>query len=141
MKVNSYYPVLTVDDVATTAAFYENHFGFEKGFDSDWYIHLVLPEHPAVNLAILDRTHDSVPEGYRRPAQGILLNLEVEDVDTLYEAMTQAEVEILRPLKDEPWGQRHFIMRDPAGVMIDVIKLIPPTAEFAAQYAEESLPQ
>ena len=141
MKVNSYYPVVTVDDVQNSVAFYEQHFGFEKGFESDWYVHLVLPNHPSVNLAIMEAKHDSLPEGYRNAAQGILLNLEVEDVDAFYEQMVQANVEILRPLKDEPWGQRHFILKDPAGVMIDVIKLIPPTAEFAAQYAEEAVPQ
>jgi hypothetical protein len=37
-------------------------------------------------------------------------------------------------LRDEAFGQRHFITRDPAGVMIDVIKVIPPSEEFAAQY-------
>ncbi len=141
MKVNSYYPVVTVEDVATATAFYEQHFGFEKGFDSGWYVHLMLPGHPAVNLAIMEASHDSLPDGFRNPAQGILLNLEVEDVDAFYEKMVQAKVDILRPLKDEPWGQRHFILKDPAGVMIDVIKLIPPTAEFAAQYTAETVPQ
>ena len=115
MKVNSYYPVVTVDDVERTVAFYERHFGFEKGFESDWYVHLVLPDHSAVNLAIMEASHDSLPEGYRNTAQGILLNLEVEDVDVLFEQMVQAKVDILRPLKDEPWGQRHFIMKDPGG--------------------------
>ena len=38
------------------------------------------------------------------------------------------------PLRSEDFGQRHFITRDPAGVMKDVIKVIPPSAEFAAQY-------
>ena len=42
---------------------------------------------------------------------------------------------------DEPFGQRHFITADPNGVMIDVIKPIPPSAEFAAQYADEALPR
>ena len=46
----------------------------------------------------------------------------------------------LETLRDEPFGQRHFITRDPNGVLIDVIKPIPPSAEFAAQYAGEALP-
>jgi len=33
---------------------------------------------------------------------------------------------------------RHFITRDPNGVLIDVIKPIPPSAEFLAQYAAEA---
>lgn len=140
MKVNSYYPVITVSDVAATAGFYETNFGFQKGFDSGWYVHLIHPENPGVNLAVMEASHDSLPDGYRKEAQGLLLNFEVEDVDAVYDRMTASDVKILRPLKDEPWGQRHFIMCDPAGVMIDVIKMIPPTAEFAEQYEGDALP-
>lgn len=43
-------------------------------------------------------------------------------------------------LRDEDFGQRHFITRDPNGVLIDVIKPIPPSADFAALYASEALP-
>ena len=46
----------------------------------------------------------------------------------------------LRSLRDEAFGQRHFIAADPNSVMIDVIKPIPPSAEHAAQYAPEALP-
>ena len=47
---------------------------------------------------------------------------------------------ILLPLQDEPWGQRHFITKDPNGVLIDVIKLIAPSKEFEAQYDADSVP-
>ena len=40
----------------------------------------------------------------------------------------------------EAFGQRHFITADPNGVLIDVIKPIPPSAEFAANYEEPALP-
>ena len=34
------------------------------------------------------------------------------------------------------FGQRHFITADPNGVLIDVIKPIPPSAAFVENYAE-----
>ena len=40
---------------------------------------------------------------------------------------------MLLDLKDEAFGQRHFIISDPAGVLIDVITPIPMTGEFAGQ--------
>jgi hypothetical protein len=43
------------------------------------------------------------------------------------------------PLRSEDFGQRHFITSDPNGVLIDVIKVIPPSAEYASQYDEETL--
>jgi len=42
-------------------------------------------------------------------------------------------------LRDEPFGQRHLITSDPGGVLIDTIKPIPPSTEFAAQYADGDL--
>ena len=75
-------------------------------------------------------------DGYRKPVQGLLLNFEIDDVDAEYARLKAAGLPILRDIKSEDFGQRHFIIHDPAGVMIDVIKVIPPTAEFAAQYAD-----
>ena len=54
--------------------------------------------------------------------------------------LVTAGLPILRSLRDEAFGQRHFITKDPNGVLIDVIKPIPPSAEFLAQYAPEAVP-
>ena len=141
MKINDYYPVLLVDDVATAAAFYQAHFGFKSFFAIDWYVHLQHADYPNVNLAFVATNHGSVPAGSRKPASGVILNFEVEDPDAVYEKILAAGIPVLHTLRDEDFGQRHFIIADPNGVMIDVIKPIPPSAEFAAQYAPEALPQ
>ncbi|MBO6538320.1 MAG: VOC family protein [Rhizobiaceae bacterium] len=140
MKSTSYYPVLMTDDVAGTAAFYVEHFRFQPMFDSDWYVHLQSSESKRVNLAILQGDHETIPAEGRGKTSGLILNFEVEDVDGVYERLEAAGLPILLPLRDEAFGQRHFITRDPNGVLIDVIKPIPPSAEFAAQFAPEALP-
>ena len=141
MRSTQYYPVIMTDDVAGTAAFYCDHFRFNRAFDSDWYIHLQSSEDPSVNLAILQRDHETVPvEGRGAAVSGLLLNFEVEDVDAEYARVEAAGLPVLLPIRDEAFGQRHFITRDPNGVMIDVIKPIAPSAEFAAQYAPDAVP-
>ncbi|KIC16027.1 VOC family protein [Leisingera sp. ANG-DT] len=140
MKVTQYYPVLQTNDVAGTAAFYQTHFGFQPAFESDWYVHLQSSTDPAVNLAILDGTHPTVPEAGRGNSAGVILNFEVEDAAAEYTRLTGAGLPVLKPLTDEDFGQRHFITADPNGVLIDVITPIPPSAAFAAQYAEDALP-
>ncbi|UHQ24593.1 VOC family protein [Lysobacter sp. 5GHs7-4] len=140
MKVTSYYPVIMTADVAATRAFYVRHFGFAELFSSDWYVHLQLHDDPSVNLAILDGEHETIPAVGRGRASGLLLNFEVEDVDAVHERLQAAGLPILRSLRDEAFGQRHFITADPNGVLIDVIKPIPPSAEFAAQYDAAALP-
>ncbi|HEB90064.1 MAG TPA: glyoxalase [Deltaproteobacteria bacterium] len=136
MKTTQYYPVLMTDRVAATAAFYREHFRFETRFDSDWYVHLRSSEDDSVHLAIVRKDHETIPEEARdgSSAAGLLLNFEVDDVDAEFDRALAAGLPILRSLRDEPFGQRHFITRDPNGVLIDVIKPIPPSAEFLAQY-------
>lgn len=141
MKTTSYYPVLLTDDVAGTRDFYVGHFRFKVLFDSDWYVHLQSAEDRRVNLGIVRFDHETVPPEGRGKTTRLLLNFEVKDPDAVYARVQAAGLPILRSLRDEDFGQRHFITADPNGVMIDVIKPIAPSAEFAAQYAGEALPR
>jgi len=134
MKTNSYYPVLCVENVEETADFYKSNFDFTPLFESDWYIHLQMKEDENTNLAVVKYGHPSVPEAYRKPVQGMILNFEFDDVDDIYENLKAKNLPIPLELCDAPWGQRHFIVTDPSGVMVDVIKLIEPTDEFKNLY-------
>ncbi|AVO36769.1 VOC family protein [Pukyongiella litopenaei] len=140
MKPTQYYPVIQTDDVAGTAAFYQDHFGFRPAFAADWYVHLQSAADPSVNIAVLDGQHETIPEPGRGTARGIILNFEVADVDAEHARLADAGLPILKPLCDEAFGQRHFITADPNGVLIDVITPIPPSAEFAEQYRADALP-
>lgn len=139
MKTTSYYPVLMTGDVAGTAAFYKEHFRFEALFESDWYVHLRSTEDKRVNLGLVQGDHETIPESGRGRVSGLLINFEVRDPDAVYERVKAAGLPILLSLRDEPFGQRHFITTDPNGVLIDVIKPIPPSAEFAAQFLSEDV--
>jgi catechol 2,3-dioxygenase-like lactoylglutathione lyase family enzyme len=142
MKCLAYYPVLMTGDVAGTATFYTRHFGFRALFESDWYVHLQAGDDAAVTLAVLSRDHETIPAAARgKAAQGILLNFEVEDAAAEYDRLRAAGLVIALPLRVEDFGQRHFIVTAPDGVLVDIITPIPPSAEFAALYTDEALPQ
>ncbi|WP_395245869.1 VOC family protein [Agromyces sp. MMS24-K17] len=136
--LRSCYPVLGTADVPASAAFYRDHLGFETAFEADWYVSLRHRE-SGDELALLDAGHTSVPAGYGEPARGVLVNLEVDDVDAVAARLEAAGVPVVQPLRDEPFGQRHVIVRDPGGVLVDVITEIPPSAEFAAAFAAVGL--
>ncbi len=140
MKCTQYYPVIMTDDVEGTARFYQDHFRFKAVFDSSWYVHLQSVEDPSVNLAVLDGAHETIPPAARGRAAGLLLNFEVEDVDAVYADVRAVELPVLLTLRDEEFGQRHFITQDPNGVLIDIIKPIPPSAAFLEQYAADAVP-
>jgi catechol 2,3-dioxygenase-like lactoylglutathione lyase family enzyme len=141
MNITSFYPVLMVGDVRATADFWIQHFGFRPLFEADWYVHLRSATDPSANLAVLQGDHGTIPPAGRGRAAGLLINFEVEDVDAVHARLAGAGLPILLPLRDEDFGQRHFITQDPNGVLIDIITPIAPSAEFAAQYAAEALPQ
>lgn len=63
---------------------------------------------------------------------GLLLNFEVDNVDAEWERLVQrGGLEPVLDLRDEDFGQRHFIVADPAGVLVDVITEIAPSPEYA----------
>ena len=134
MKPESIYPVIGIEKVAESCDFYTRHFDFEITFETEWYISLKHKHNPAYELALLDYHHPSLPEAYRKPAQGVLINVEVENVDKFYEVLKEAGLPMDLELRSEEWGQRHFITHDPNGILIDVIQNIPPQGEFADQY-------
>lgn len=140
MKLTSYYPVLLSENVTKAAEFYIRHFHFQPLYQADWYVHLQSRDDASVNLGLVAKDHETIPEVGRGRTGGMLLNFEVEEVD-MHCVRLQAEgARIALPLRDEEFGQRHFIVEGPDGVLIDVIRPIPPSAEQAALYAPEALP-
>jgi catechol 2,3-dioxygenase-like lactoylglutathione lyase family enzyme len=131
-NVNSFYPVLAVRDPRAAADFFTEHLGFVETFATDWYVSLRRDVH---EVAFLSYTHTTLPEGFRTPVSGILLNVEVDDAAAEYARLAErAEVPVRLPLRDEEFGQRHFIMEAPEGILVDVIEVIDPSPAFLAAY-------
>lgn len=141
MKISQFYPLIQTNDVDATAAFYLNNFGFKAMFESDWYYHLQSATDPAVNVAVLQADHETIPDGKKGVTSQMFLSFEVEDVDKEDARLRAAGVTLVQPVRDEPHGQRHAIYSDPNGILIDVITPIEPSAAFLAGYADEATPK
>ncbi|MFD3943371.1 VOC family protein [Streptomyces sp. NPDC058579] len=137
-KLGGFYPVLATRDVETSRDFYTRHLGFEVTFEADWYVSLRRPDAPQYELALLDHAHPTVPEGHRGALQGgLILNFEVDDVDSEHQRLVaEAGLPEVLSLRTEEFGQRHFIVAAPDGVLIDVITVVPPSEEYAALYTD-----
>jgi uncharacterized glyoxalase superfamily protein PhnB len=132
VRASSCYPVICTERVAETSDFYVRLFGFERIFAADWYVSLRLGDH---ELAVVDASHPTIPDGYRRPVAGLILNIEVDDADAEYRRLVvDGGLTPALELRSEDFGQRHFIVADPAGVLVDVITEIPPSAEYADNF-------
>ena len=49
------------------------------------------------------------------------ISVNVADVDAAYAEARRRGYEIVYPLTEEPWGPRRFFVRDPNGVVVNVV--------------------
>lgn len=110
MKITASAISLNVDDVAASAAFAKQHFGFKEDMASDGFVSLF-------------KTFK--PEHLRgRRADGLLVVFVVDDVDAEYARLKGEGVPITTPIETEPWGERFFQVTDPSGVVIQLVQWI-----------------
>ncbi len=132
MRTSSLYPLLQVSDVERTAQFYEKHLGFVRTFSTDWYVQMrAASEHP-FEIAIIAQDHDSIPLAAQGPSRNVILSLYVDDAAAEERRLVAAGVSVVQALRDEIFGQRHFIAADPNGILIDVITPIEPDPAWLA---------
>jgi predicted enzyme related to lactoylglutathione lyase len=121
MAVQRFVFNIPSDDIEHTAGFYTDLFGFELIFrNADWYIQLALPGNPAVHFGIIRRTSSFLPQPLQLPAQGLIFTIQVEDVDAVYQEVEKRGHPIVQALREEELGQRHFLLKDPNGLIVNV---------------------
>ncbi len=124
MTIASIFPDICSDDLALSRDFYVGLLGLEVAWESDWYVLLAVEGAPHLQLAFVARDHDSIPASGRRHPAGVLITIEVDDVDEVHARAQANDVAIEQPLRDESFGQRHFIATDPNGLLVDVVQTL-----------------
>jgi catechol 2,3-dioxygenase-like lactoylglutathione lyase family enzyme len=123
MKLNA---GIVTEKLAETKAFYTETLGFGVTFENEFYLLLHTPNHEA-EISFLLPNHPSQQPIFQQPFlnQGVYLTIEVNDVDSIYQEMKEKGIEIKIEIRDEPWGDRHFAIKDPNGIGIDIVKYSP----------------
>ena len=117
---------------AKVAAFYAEYFDLEVTIDLGWFICLRRGD-ASWELAISERGHASVPAAVSATTESSnVFGFVVDDVDKFAARLVESGVELETELVTEPWGQRHFYVRDPEGTWLDVIQLVAPDPEWLA---------
>ena len=139
MTATALYPVLIVDDLDAARRFYAELLDLDPAFDADWFVQLVAPGRDHAQIGFVARGHGSIPARFQDGT--LLVTVEVDDAAAVHARAQAAGHPIELSLRDEDWGQRHFITRDPHGIAVDVVELIPVTsAATADRYAAGFLP-
>ncbi len=134
---SSSFPVFIVNDLDSAKVFYTTHFGFGVAFKNEWYLHLVSES--GVQIGFLLPDQPTQPEIFHQlyDGNGAIFSLEVEDADVAFIEAKEKSLNIALELRSEGWGQRHFCVKDPNGLYLDIVQAIEPTKEYQQGYDAE----
>ena len=111
MKINRAVPNIGSDRPAETRDFFVELLGFEAVMDLGWVVTVASPTNPSAQVTIVG-TDDPAAPG---------ISVEVDDVDAVHAKATEQGLEIAYPLRDEDWGVRRFMLREPSGTLVNVL--------------------
>jgi uncharacterized glyoxalase superfamily protein PhnB len=127
VKITASAVALTVDDVRASAAFLADHFGFSEEMAADGFASLARDD-AGMNVVFLRRGLSTLPADQRDDhAQGLILAFTVDDLDGEVARLEAEGVPITMPLTEEEWGERAFQVRDPNGVIVQLVAWNPPS--------------
>ena len=115
MNLKKLYALLTVESFAGLKDFYCGHFGFSVTMEAPGYLHFAGAQHGELAFMTQDADCPVVFGG-----KGLTVCLQVEDVDAEATRLAKANLPVVVPLRDNPWGDRSVILRDPVGVHVYV---------------------
>ena len=123
-------PIVTTTRLAEARAFWTEQLGFRVAFEMD--DHLCVRSGQAADISFMAPEDGQPTFG----GAGLTCCLEVDDVDGEHARLTARGLAVTRPLQDNPWGDRSFVVVDPTGVDVYIYQTIEPTPEFAEHYRE-----
>ena len=121
MKITSSAVSLNVDDVAASSDFLTRHFGFREEMAAPGFASLARDD-AGMNVVFLRRGLETLPADQRDDhASGLILAFVVDDLEGELARLRAEGVSITMPLAEEEWGERAFQVRDPNGVIVQLV--------------------
>jgi hypothetical protein len=104
-------PNIKSDRPAETCNFFADLLDFEVAMDRGWVITLASPTNPSAQVTIIGNDDPAAPG----------ISVEVADVDAVHARAVERGLEIAYALRDEEWGVRRFMLREPSGTIVNVL--------------------
>ena len=121
VTVTRLLPNICTDRMTETRDFYAGLLGFVVGFEHHgWYIQMASPRDPQLQIGIVRRNHAFTPKPFQQPAQGVIISVQVEDVDAACAFALKRGFPIAQELRDESFGMRRFMVADPNGLLVNI---------------------
>jgi len=113
LKVRRVVPNLRGRRMPESRTFYQDVIGLKLSMDMGWIVSFSSPDNETAQLSVItaDATAPTHPD----------VSIEVGDLDAVHARAVANGAEIVYPPTVEPWGVRRFFVRDPNGVVINVL--------------------
>jgi uncharacterized glyoxalase superfamily protein PhnB len=104
-------PNLRSERPEETRKFFVELLGFEAAMDLGWVLTFASPDNPSAQVSIITNDDPAAPG----------ISVGVDDVDAVHARAVEQGYEIAYSLRDEEWGVRRFMLREPGGTMVNVV--------------------
>jgi uncharacterized glyoxalase superfamily protein PhnB len=111
MSISRAVPNIRSERPEESRDFFAELLGLEVAMDLGWVVTLASPTKPSAQITIVGNDDPSAPG----------ISVEVEDVDAVHARAVERGLEIAYSLRDEDWGVRRFMLREPSGTMVNIL--------------------
>jgi predicted enzyme related to lactoylglutathione lyase len=111
VSIDRAVPNIRAERPAETRDFFVDLFGFEVAMDLGWVMTVASPTDPSVQVTIISNDDMAAPG----------ISVGVPDVDAVHQKAVEQGLEIVYPLRNEEWGVRRFMLREPSGTVVNVV--------------------
>jgi catechol 2,3-dioxygenase-like lactoylglutathione lyase family enzyme len=117
------HPGFVVPDPRAAADFFERHFGFRRTVDRPEYVQV---RHAGLSAEIGFALAGwlASPSAFRPEfdGNGAWITVEVADVEASLADFVRIDYALVEPLTDRSFGERHFVVRAPGGMLVNVVQ-------------------
>ncbi len=106
-------PTVPVTDISMALSFYTEKLGFKKVFENGDPAGFVILKKDAAEI------HLTLKQDHKASDRNVL-HLLVSDAQTLYDVLYEANVRIVKGIRDAEYGVRDFVIADPDGNRLDI---------------------
>ena len=111
MTIDRAVPNIRSDRPAETRDFFVELLGCEVAMDLGWIVTVASPTTPSAQVAIISNDDPAAPG----------ISIGVDDVDAVHTRAAELGLDIAYPLRNEEWGVRRFMLREPSGTIVNVV--------------------
>jgi len=113
VSIHRIVPNLRVKDPQAGRDFYGDFLGLQKGNDLGWIVTYLSPEDRNIQISLISQDATA--------REDATISVGVSDIDHLYTEAVRRGYEIVHPLTTEAWGVKRFFVRDPHGIVVNVV--------------------